>query len=374
MELDRNNNVVRKCTWGLDLAGQMGSAGILPAGLEGAGGIGGLLAMEAPQTVGDPLNYVYLYDDNGNVGQVIDLFAANAPAAIKAHYEYDPYGKRTNAAAPGEYDQPWRFSTKQFDAETGLYYFGRRYYGPQWGRWTNQDPIGEAAELNLYAYVGNRPTNTVDPLGMYWLLNPGANQKQQQACCKYTELTVYNPAIELLGSATERRRFQETVDCAAGVAAPEGCCRCSCFRSSFTSDFSRSLDSARWGKCCTCTVETWQHLKSAIGLPWKGFPWNIGSHEKLVMRCDDGYGIDADLQGHSKKDRASVDEHAPRFDPTQWEVRRRITVDCDCARRVAQELLTEEDRQRVYIEVVWDCGQYAKDAYERFDDRCYHGR
>ena len=52
MELDGNNDVVRSYTWGLDLAGQVGSIN----SLEDAGGIGGLLALEAPQTVGDPLD------------------------------------------------------------------------------------------------------------------------------------------------------------------------------------------------------------------------------------------------------------------------------------------------------------------------------
>jgi RHS repeat-associated protein len=180
---------MRKYTCGLDLAALSGS-GVAPANgrwdaghggpaLQGAGGISGLLAMSdtngTPGT-GDDLNYVCLYDATldtaarrqgqaGNVGQLVDLSAPSAAEAIKAHYEYDPYGKRTNAAAPAEYDQPWRFSTKQFDAETGLYYFGRRYYGPQWGRWTNQDPIGEAAGVNLNAYLRNSPANAADPLG-----------------------------------------------------------------------------------------------------------------------------------------------------------------------------------------------------------------
>ena len=90
MELDGDNNIVRKYTWGLDLAGQNGTAN----SLEAAGGIGGLLAVEQPQTVGDPLKYVYFYDANGNVGQLADwAHDANDPGgAIVSKYEYDSYG------------------------------------------------------------------------------------------------------------------------------------------------------------------------------------------------------------------------------------------------------------------------------------------
>ncbi len=125
LELDGSNNVVRKYTWGLDLAGQSGGqTSGLSAGLEGAGGIGGLLAMEdfdsgTTQTGG----FLYFYDAGGNVGQVVDTDNDN----IEVKYEYDPYGRRTNTAVGGELEQPFRFSTKFFDAESGLHYFGYRY-------------------------------------------------------------------------------------------------------------------------------------------------------------------------------------------------------------------------------------------------------
>ena len=91
MELNglQSNGVVRQYTWGLDLAGQNGSTGVSPAALEGAGDIGGLLAVH---TVSGSTNYVYFYDANGNVGQVIDPGAGIASASIKVKYEYDPYG------------------------------------------------------------------------------------------------------------------------------------------------------------------------------------------------------------------------------------------------------------------------------------------
>jgi RHS repeat-associated protein len=60
----------------------------------------------------------------------------------------------------------FKFSTKYRDAETGLLYYGYRYYNPTNGRWLNRDPIEESGGLNLYGFVGNDPTNGVDVLGM----------------------------------------------------------------------------------------------------------------------------------------------------------------------------------------------------------------
>jgi len=61
---------------------------------------------------------------------------------------------------------PFRFSTKYQDDETGLVYYGYRYYDPGTGRWLSRDPIGERGGLNLYAYVGNNPVNFYDPYGL----------------------------------------------------------------------------------------------------------------------------------------------------------------------------------------------------------------
>jgi len=94
MELDGNNQPVRKYTWGLDLAGQNGQVN----SLEGAGGIGGLLAVydlnDTPgaEQTGDDLQYIYAYDGNGNVVQVLNWSASSATNAIVAKYVYDPYG------------------------------------------------------------------------------------------------------------------------------------------------------------------------------------------------------------------------------------------------------------------------------------------
>ena len=92
-----------------------------------------------------------------------------APSAgdVKVQFAYDPYGKRINTASPGEYDQPYRFSTKPVDEETGLGYWIKRYYSYDLGRWVSRDPIGERGGVNLYTYVENGPVLLVDAFGWH---------------------------------------------------------------------------------------------------------------------------------------------------------------------------------------------------------------
>jgi RHS repeat-associated protein len=83
-----------------------------------------------------------------------------------AYYEYDAWGNTMTEA--GSWTSPYRFSTKEWDDDSGLYYFGARYYSPEIGRWTQRDPAGTVDGLNLYVYVSNEPGGRVDPWGMEW--------------------------------------------------------------------------------------------------------------------------------------------------------------------------------------------------------------
>ena len=159
LELDDSNDVVRKYTWGRDLSGSRG----------GAGGIGGLLSVYDADAEDD---YVYFCDANGNVGQVVDLGAAGAGTSVVAHYEYDPFGNVANQSGAYADANPFRFSTKYFDAESSLSDFGRRYYHAGLGRWLNRDPIDELGGQNLYTYVLNGPVDRVDYLGFLVLGGP----------------------------------------------------------------------------------------------------------------------------------------------------------------------------------------------------------
>ncbi|HEX6738718.1 MAG TPA: RHS repeat-associated core domain-containing protein, partial [Vicinamibacteria bacterium] len=75
---------------------------------------------------------------------------------------YDPFGKPLAGAAEAGY----AFTGREWDPETGLYYYRARYYDPKTGRFISEDPIGFAgADVNVYAYVWNQPARFIDPMG-----------------------------------------------------------------------------------------------------------------------------------------------------------------------------------------------------------------
>ena len=87
------------------------------------------------------------------------------PVPGRADYAYGPFGERISATGPAAQANPWRWATKYLDEETGLYYFGLRYYDPVTGQWLSREPLGEGESVNLYSYCHNDPVNKVDVLG-----------------------------------------------------------------------------------------------------------------------------------------------------------------------------------------------------------------
>ncbi len=134
----------------------------LSTSLQGAGEIGGILARIDHATV---LCHAYLFDANGNATQLIN----SADGGIDSHYEYTPFGRLIMIAGPFAEKNPFRFSSKYLDNESGLVYYGYKYYSPELAPWITRDPFEEEGGSNLYAYVQNDPVNLVDYLGNYTL-------------------------------------------------------------------------------------------------------------------------------------------------------------------------------------------------------------
>jgi RHS repeat-associated protein len=132
--------------------------------LEGAGGIGGLLARtdNGLFAIGAPGAHAYYHaDGNGNVTCLI-----NANQVIVAHYLYDPYGNILSQRGPLADANLYRFSSKEIHVASGLLYYLYRFYDPTFQRWVNRDPIQEVGGFNLYAYVLNTPQNGIDSTGL----------------------------------------------------------------------------------------------------------------------------------------------------------------------------------------------------------------
>jgi RHS repeat-associated protein len=138
---------VNTFTWGLDLSGS----------LQGAGGVGGLLVQTA---VSGGVAERASYDGNGN----IVAWTKSSASAPTSRREYDAFGNTlvSEGAAPSTFG----FSTKMQDTETGLYYYGYRFYDPVTGRWPSRDPIGEEGGVNIYETVRNNLIGLVDAYGL----------------------------------------------------------------------------------------------------------------------------------------------------------------------------------------------------------------
>jgi RHS repeat-associated protein len=141
----------------------------LSGSLEGAGGIGGLLARSSAYSGGNWTSHAcYHADGNGNI---TCLIATNQ--SVVASYRYDPFGNTISSSGSLASANTYRFSSKEVHLNSGMYYYGYRFYDPNLQRWLNRDPISELGGINLYEFLQNSPTCRVDPDGHTPLLGWG---------------------------------------------------------------------------------------------------------------------------------------------------------------------------------------------------------
>lgn len=104
-------------------------------------------------TVASGGTLTYMHADR--LGSIVAL--TDDTGAVINRYAYSPFGECDDMSGT-----TFGFTGQRFDAETGLYYYKRRYYSPVLGRFLQPDPV---PNINLYRYVNNDPLNLIDPLG-----------------------------------------------------------------------------------------------------------------------------------------------------------------------------------------------------------------
>ncbi|CAI9430348.1 RHS repeat-associated core domain-containing protein [Candidatus Ornithobacterium hominis] len=106
--------------------------------------------------------YFYHPDHLGSSSYITDR-----EGRITQHTEYIAFGEVLFEEHSTSKTMPYLFNGKELDSETGLYYYGARYYDPRVSLWLNVDPLAEEFyEWNPYAYTFNNPINFTDPTGM----------------------------------------------------------------------------------------------------------------------------------------------------------------------------------------------------------------
>jgi RHS repeat-associated protein len=134
MEYDQNGNITAKYTHGPNI--------------------------DEPLAIQQGTNIYYYHADG--LGSITAL--TNASGSIVQTYIYDSFG---NMTATGSISQPFTYTAREYDAETGMYFYRARYYDPKVGRFVTKDPIGFKGGINVFAYVLNNPVNRTDPEGLY---------------------------------------------------------------------------------------------------------------------------------------------------------------------------------------------------------------
>jgi RHS repeat-associated protein len=112
----------------------------------------------------DPEKLIFFYHSD-HLGST--SYVTNLDGEITQHVEYIPFGEVFLEERNNVWNTPYLFNGKELDEETGLYYYGARYYNPRESVWLSVDPLAEKYPgVSPYAYCFNNPVNFIDPLGL----------------------------------------------------------------------------------------------------------------------------------------------------------------------------------------------------------------
>lgn len=93
-------------------------------------------------------------------------FITNLDGEVVQHIEYVPFGEVFIEERNSVWNTPYLFNAKEFDEETGLYYYGARYYSSRMSMWIATDPLQEDNNAtSSYTYTFNNPVKYTDPDG-----------------------------------------------------------------------------------------------------------------------------------------------------------------------------------------------------------------
>lgn len=121
--------------------------------------IGSAVAFEFEDQVFAPV-----HDHRGNCVALLDAESGDCVEFVR----YSSFGEEQIYQMQAlTFQNPWRFSSKRIDEETGFVFYGKRLYDPSTCRWLSLDPLGAADGFNRYVFLKNNPVTNLDPFGLF---------------------------------------------------------------------------------------------------------------------------------------------------------------------------------------------------------------
>ena len=148
-------------------------------------------------------------------------YITNLDGEVVQHIEYVPFGEVFIEERNNTWNTPYLFNVKEYDEETGMYYYGARYYEPRISLWMSVDPRSEEApEVSSYVYAHNSPTSRVDLDGKWDIKVSASSNRAQHPYAVYAVYDrkgnlIYKTVVKVLGS--RRKRNQTNADTPQGL-------------------------------------------------------------------------------------------------------------------------------------------------------------
>jgi RHS repeat-associated protein len=176
----------------------------------------------SPWFTPDPPTVTYYHPDA--LGSIVAR--TDASGAVVTTIRYDAWGN-VQAGAVDTYG----FTGREWDGETGLYYYRARYYDPKIGRFIGEDPIGFKGGSNFYTYVRGNPIGRTDPSGLQDTCSSGCLDSicgYHQGCEEKQDLDAkcachcadYPGEISIC--------IEKCKDCHSANKSVRGACECAC--------------------------------------------------------------------------------------------------------------------------------------------------
>lgn len=123
-------------------------------------------ALEDNFQEGDAYENLQFYYHSDHLGS--SSYITNLDGEVVQHIEYVPFGEVFIEERNNIWNTPYLFNAKEFDEETGLYYYGARYYDPRLSLWISTDALKEKTpNISPYVYTENNPIIYIDPDGNF---------------------------------------------------------------------------------------------------------------------------------------------------------------------------------------------------------------